>query len=434
MPNLCKHPAGTSRSGGFILAASAARQRRCAGRARGTAPARGRSRDEPPRKAPASRWPRGATLKTPTTASIVSFRLGGPDGVSVEAAKWSGALEKLGISVQTVAGGGTADVVVGGLDIEDPDLPDERALARSLAPSDLVIVENSCSLPLNPAASATIARQLRGRRAILHHHDLPWQRRHLSHLDGWPPDDPAWLHVTINELSRRELAARGVHAVTVYNSFDTEALHGRRAHARRLLGVGGDERLVLQPTRAIARKNIPMAVRLAEALGATYWLTGPAEDGYGPELLRVLGDARCPVLRGLPGDLDLPDAYAAADVIAFPSTWEGFGNPLIEAAVQRRPLAVGDYPVLDEVGGFGFRWFAADEPAPLRHWLEHPDPAVLDVNERLARRHFSLASLPLRLAEVLLAAGWGDLLGTEHVDELVDELVTEPATPHATVG
>ena len=60
------------------------------------------------------------------TAALVSYRLGGPDGVSIEAGKWSWALES--------------------------------------------------SLPLNGAASAMVADALRGRRAIMHHHDLPWQR------------------------------------------------------------------------------------------------------------------------------------------------------------------------------------------------------------------------------------------------------------------
>jgi mannosylglucosylglycerate synthase len=272
------------------------------------------------------------------------------------------------------------------------------------------VVENACSLPMNLAASSALAQALRGRRALLHHHDLPWQRRHLRHLEGWPPDDPAWAHVTVNELSRHELAERGIHATTVYNSFDTDLPRGRRTHARRLLGVAPDERLVLQPTRAIARKNIPASIRLAEALGATYWLTGPAEDGYATELDRLLRAARCPIRRGVPGDLDLTDAYAACDVVAFPSTWEGFGNPLIEAAVHRKPLAVGSYPVIGEVARFGFRWFAADAAAAIDHWLRHPDPGLLDTNERVARGHFSLASLPRRLATVLLAAGWSDLL------------------------
>src|SRR5580704_3048152 len=46
------------------------------------------------------------------TACMISFRLGGGDGVSVEAAKWAGALRTLGFVVRTVAETSPVDVVV----------------------------------------------------------------------------------------------------------------------------------------------------------------------------------------------------------------------------------------------------------------------------------------------------------------------------------
>jgi hypothetical protein len=47
--------------------------------------------------------------------TVVSFRLGGPDGVAVEAAKWIRGFRRLGCQVRTVAGEGVADVIVPGL-------------------------------------------------------------------------------------------------------------------------------------------------------------------------------------------------------------------------------------------------------------------------------------------------------------------------------
>jgi len=340
-------------------------------------------------------------------AAIVSFRLGGGDGVSVEAGKWARALGTLGYDVRTVAGQGSAHRVVPGLAIADPSAPQAGEVQAALAGADLVVVENLCSLPLNPRAASVVAGCCRGRPTILHHHDLPWQRAHFAHYPP-PPDDPAWRHVTINDLSRRQLAERGIDATLIYNTFDTEITAGRRNVVRHALGVLDRELLVLQPTRALPRKNIPAALALARALGATYWLLGPAEDGYGPELGRLLAEAPCPVRRGLPrplsgsaGPWSMADVYAASDVVALPSTWEGFGNPALESAVHRRPLAIGSYPVASELAQFGFEWFDASDPAPLAHWLERPDPALLERNLTVARRHFSTADLPARLAPVL---------------------------------
>ena len=346
----------------------------------------------------------------PGTLAIISYRLGGEDGVSVEAAKWAWAFGGLGFKVVTVAGSGTADRLVPGLamDAVIADVAKLRSeVGEALTDADTVLVENLCSLPLNPTAGAVVAEVLRERPAILRHHDLAWQRSRLAHL-GPPPTAAAWRHVCINARSKHELAARGIEAELFYNCFDPDPPIGNRDLARKALGVDEEDLVVLQPTRAIARKNVAGGLRLAIALGATYWLLGPPEDGYDEELARLLtaGRLRTAVHQGaaMPG-ASVSDAYAACDVVTLPSTWEGFGNPSVESALYRRPMVVGSYPVARELRHLGFHWFDIDDPSPLAAWLTKPDPVLLDRNQAVARTHFSLSDLPDRLSRWLTRPG-----------------------------
>lgn len=350
--------------------------------------------------------------------AILSYRLGTADGVSVTAAQWAVALRLLGARVWTVAGEGRPDVVVPGLERDATRPPSRRALADALDDADLVVVDNVCSLPVNRAAGELVAEHLRGRPALLRHHDLPWERDRYAAVTGWPPDDPAWRHVTISETARRSLAARrGIAATTIYHGFRDRPRPEQRAPVRAALGIG-DRPLVLQPTRAIARKNVGVGLALAEALGAAYWLTGPAEDGFAPELDRLLGAARVPVHRRLPPGVDMAGAYAACDAVVLPSSWEGFGLPLIESALHRRPIAVGDFPVARELAGFGFRWFPAGEPGQLRRWLTGGDPALLDHNEDIAGRHFGIEALARHLDSLLAGAPLCARAGAHHDEGL----------------
>src|SRR5205807_175683 len=169
-------------------------------------------------------------------------------------------------------------------------------------------------------------------RIVFHHHDLPWQRAELAAIRGLPPDLPGALHVVVNDRSRDELAARGIKARTIRNTFDFDAPAGDRDAAR-------------------------------------------------------------------------AELESAADVVVFPSTWEGFGNPVIESVVARRPLAVHRYPVLDEILA-GVRVFSVDDPGEVAAWLRAPHHALFEANRDVARRNFSLADLPGRLDAAFATNGW----------------------------
>ena len=91
-------------------------------------------------------------------AVTVSFRLGGDDGVSVEARKWASALQRARLRrpgasrARSKTSGEPDDVVVPGLAIDAARRRDRRPndeLHAALDGADLVIVDNLCSLPLN---------------------------------------------------------------------------------------------------------------------------------------------------------------------------------------------------------------------------------------------------------------------------------------------
>lgn len=335
--------------------------------------------------------------------TVVSFRLGGTDGVAIESAKWITALTTLGHHVHTVAGEGAADVVMPSLAMNATMSTSVQKLEAALADADLVIVENLASLPLNLDARDVLYHVLKGRPALFHHHDLPWQRPHLAHLEG-PRAGPSWHHVTINELSRVELLERGIEAVTMMNAFDCEPPRGRRDSTRLSLDV--DTRtLVVMPSRALPRKNVEGALAMCEALDAVFWLLGPAEDDYEDTLEKLIESADVEVRRGLPEGSDVHDAYAASDFVVMPSTWEGFGNPVLESVTHRRPLALYPYPVACEIRDFGFRFFDLGDVDAMRSFVENPDYDLYAHNLAIALEHFNVATLPTRLNDLLDSMG-----------------------------
>lgn len=107
------------------------------------------------------------------------------------------------------------------------------------------------------------------------------------------------------------------------------------------------------------RKNLPVLVRacaqLRAARGLPQRLVLAGERGWGYEALRreldaLTTDLRVDIVGPIAAD-DLPAVYSAADLLAHPSLYEGFGLPVIEAMACGTPVVTSDAGSLPEVVG-----------------------------------------------------------------------------------
>ena len=104
------------------------------------------------------------------------------------------------------------------------------------------------------------------------------------------------------------------------------------------------------------------------------------------------------------------DAYPHADLVTYPSTYEGFGNALLEAVYFGRLMVVNRYPVYNaDIGPLGFEFVELDgfvdeaAVARARELLDDPGQvkAMAEKNYAIAQDNFSLEVLERRLKEVL---------------------------------
>lgn len=396
-------------------------------------------------------------------ALVVATRLAGTDGVSLESDKLADALRRRGFAVAEAAGelDGPGHLIpemhfrdpqaqeLGRRCFEgegdDPSLAaDVRARAVEIADRlrpvfaaerpDLLVVQNAWAIPMQlPLASAladVVAET--GVPTLSHEHDYWWERERFARprlrslVDAvFPFHADHVAHLAIHTGAIADLRARrGIDARWLPNVMDFERPFGEldafNADFREAIGLAGERRLFLQPTRVVPRKGIELAIDLLHGLGDprdALVITHHAGDeglGYlralerraraaGVDLRYVaerVGETRAETATGK--RYALADAYPHADLVTYPSLYEGFGNALLEAVAARRPALVNRYPVYArDLSPAGFRFVEIDGAvtdaavAEVAALLADPERVARDVahNHEVARARFGLATL-----------------------------------------
>jgi glycosyltransferase involved in cell wall biosynthesis len=259
-------------------------------------------------------------------------------------------------------------------------------LRKALADRDLVIAHNVMTMPFNLPLTAALSEL--GVPLIAWTHDVSWlDSQYLAfERPEWPcriigQRQPGVVYVTISRVRQTQLASRfGLHRTAIEvvpNAIDPLEFVHLRSRARGLLqqtGAQAADPLLLVPQRVAPPKRLELVLEAAAELLAAFprlkvIVTGPLgahnldDQAYAARLLERrarLGLDEVVLFmcerrrRGGEHALrscDVADLYRVSDVVVMPSAAEGFGLPVLEAAVARVPLVCADIPILREVGG-----------------------------------------------------------------------------------
>ena len=259
---------------------------------------------------------------------------------------------------------------------------------------DLLVPENSLTIPLNLPLGIAITEVISetAMPTIAHHHDFFWERQNFMNNACWeylnmafPPHLPSIQHVVINSSADNQLSLRtGISATIIPNVMDFDnpppvvgdfqscGLDLKRAKptvdayasdVRNSLGVKDGEILILQPTRVVKRKGIEHAIELVHRLGLKAKLIishASGDEGYDYErrireysklmkvdtyfVSNIINEKRGRTKNGRK-IYTLEDVYPHADLITYPSTFEGFGNAFLEAIYFCKPIVVNTYSI-----------------------------------------------------------------------------------------
>lgn len=307
----------------------------------------------------------------------------------------------------------------------------------------LLVVQNALCIPMHVPLGLAITEFLEetGIPTIAHHHDFYWERARFQigsmrdYLDvAFPPRAPNMQHVVINQAAREELAWRkGVPSLLVPNVhwFHKPAPKpdDYSSDIRQAIGLDEGDRLILQPTRVVQRKGIEHAITLLRQLGdprnklVVSHPSGDEGNEYQRRIVEMAADEGVDLR--LFGDriadkrhrddhnrkmYTLDDLYPFADLVTFPSSYEGFGNALLEAMYYRLPVVVNRFPVFQrdiETKGFNLPvmegFVDRDVVDEVWHVLADPEYRryMTDHNYQIAEKYYGYPVLRYSLQKMI---------------------------------
>jgi hypothetical protein len=302
---------------------------------------------------------------------------------------------------------------------------------------DLLVPENVLAIPLNIPLGLAITELIAetGIPTVAHHHDFGWERKRflISAVQDYiqrsfPPNLRSMRHVVINSAASRQLSyRRGISNTVIPNVFDFGNPPPPPPNGKLLreeLGFEENDLFVLQPTRVVPRKWIERAVELVSLLGlkrprlVVSHESGDEGDLYAQRIVEYaerlgvkviyigekVGTAHCFKAR-CDRKYTIDDAYQNADLVTYPSGYEGFGNAFVEAIYFKKPIVVNRYSIfVEDIEPCGFEVipfeaFITSEVVDRIRLLLEPGKLsqAVEKNYELGKRHFSYEVLERKL-------------------------------------
>jgi glycosyltransferase involved in cell wall biosynthesis len=308
---------------------------------------------------------------------------------------------------------------------------------------DLIVAENALAIPMNIPLGLALTQFIAETclPTIAHHHDFYWERERFlvnSAKDyltcAFPPNLHNMCHVVINSIASAQLSHRqGISNTLIPNVYDyalpPAPPDDYASDLREQIGLGEDDVLVLQPTRVVPRKLIERSIEIVSLMNlenpvlVISHASGDEGDHYYRRILEyaehwgvevraiehLIGARRG---KGPNGEkqYSIGDVYQCADLVTYPSGYEGFGNAFLETLYYRRPIVVNRYSIyIVDIEPKGFQVITIDGFASreavrnIREVLENEKlrEQTAQKNYELALQHYSYEVLERDLLNLL---------------------------------